>query len=63
MCIETGDTSTDMHFSGGWARNLSKVVEMNPSPLFVEESVKDNPSYRSIVVWRGGKLQNPRQKY
>ena len=29
---------------------------MNPSPLFVEESVKDNLSYRSIVVWRGGKL-------
>ena len=32
-------------------------MEMNPSPLFVEESVKDNLSYRSIVVWRGGKLQ------
>ena len=49
------------NFSGGWASNLSKVeayiaVEMNPSPLFVEESVKDNLSYRSIVVWRGGKL-------
>ena len=52
------------NFSGGWASksNLSKVeafvaVEMNPSPLFAEESVKENLSYRSIVAWRGGKLQ------
>ena len=41
---------------------MSKVeafiaVEMNPSTLFVEESVKENLSYRSIVAWRGGKLQ------
>ena len=41
---------------------MSKVeafiaVEMNPSPLFLEESVKENLSYRNIVAWRGGKLQ------
>ena len=41
---------------------MSKVeafiaVEMNPSPLFVEESVRENLSYRNIVAWRGGELQ------
>ena len=47
------------HFSGGWSNynSLRKVeayiaVEMNPSPLFAEESVKDNLSYRSIVGHR-----------
>ena len=33
------------------------AVEMNPSTLFAEESVRENLSYRSIVAWRGGKLQ------
>ena len=47
---------------------MSKVeafiaVEMNPGPLFAEESVKDllpsglSYAYRNIVAWHGGKLQ------
>ena len=33
------------------------AVEMNPSTLFAEESVKENLSYRNIVAWRGGKIR------